>query len=863
MQFHGMADDKLSISTNGQAWRPPDHIIFPADSMLRKERTIARDDELPNKRLHLKRQKKTMYGKQANPSKIRGAKTKEVNRANEKNRIPPLSGKATLPMPSTCIQYTIKLPKRSFYKRNFALCTTALMAVGILVGLLVYLRKELCIPKDASRETDAESAVFRQPYHLNQRHSEMYDRKRLHGRKIRNFNDDDRSSKVARTGRFASNQGMFAEFLMAVPALQYLMKSIALGPAEPLPVTASIMYNIIPETLNGASPAPIISRHHRRANVKLRKLQGASPTKGQQPLGEYLTSARLGGKVSARAPERTSYSENQVSFPVERIHNTIKTSLSHTPGLSNANPKMHSDVLHSSALNVVEHVQRGAVSSGPNLRSPKTASDMKADDSNANSAYSEGGSQVPLPLQQRGATPETVEVWSLAEGKSLCRLFNVARLSDGRLVLPKWMKMHSEYLHSRCGIKGPIYAVERVSSKGTVQFDKKVLEKAVRGSFELDETNSKRDLCGTSAPRNHMPHFVTDIFILLVVSETLLGSGRMTLPHSSLHPNRTFQVGIRSASELTDFKPSMLVFDETWKRPSSDWVPRLVQFFKHPAIGFSMVRAGSEKGSKLASAQTPSTVSVFRSVVSSNIENHFPYGLFDVRGQNVVLGANGISRSSAWTMNGFANTKCQIRITALTRKGPRALLRLQALENKLNVLSSTAGIHSNFQVVDFEEKSFDDQVRIMQETNILITTHGAGNANFIFLKPSAAVIEIFPFAYKAGPFDSFARIFGLEYSFAMSAPQTDVFKECMRRHEHNQRIKGLAFSRWDKAVEDEERCPWIHRLEFEKEFGEPGKSEGMTTRMCVRLQELEFNIDAVSQSVIQSARKQCSMRRHV
>lgn len=462
---------------------------------------------------------------------------------------------------------------------------------------------------------------------------------------------------------------------------------------------------------------------------------------------------------------------------------------------------------------------------------------------------------------------EKIEVWKLPGEKSLCRLFNIGYLPDGTLVLPKWMKKHTEFIFTRCGIKQAFFAFNLVKGTKLPEIDKEVLRAKGISKFTVNASSFGQDLFGTSTPRNHMPHFVSDIFFHLVACEALLGTGKKLLSSSALVPPGSLGEEIMSIPTFPDLKPALFLQDETWNRPSTDWVPRLAQFFRHPKIGFTFLRTNRGSMEKDGLGGGGPVVTIFRSVVTSNLKSHEPYGLFGANLTNIVFEANGITRKPAWMTSDMQERPCRVSVTVLTRQGPRALLRLRELRDRVELLGKLVGIRVDIKIVDFGGITFDEQVKVMQETNVLIATHGAGNANFIFMRPSAAVIEVFPFAYKAGPFDRFAEIFGLEYKAVMSSPQTDVFKECMNRHETNQGIKRLVFSWWDKAVAEEKVQPWVHRLELEKEFGEPGKSEGMTTRGCVRLQELEFNIDAVSRMVVDQGKGQCALssqreRRH-
>lgn len=448
----------------------------------------------------------------------------------------------------------------------------------------------------------------------------------------------------------------------------------------------------------------------------------------------------------------------------------------------------------------------------------------------------------------------SIEVWHLPRGRSLCRIFNAGFTSNGKIVLPVWTLKHRDFLSAKCGFVDGIFGI--LSRAGKVEVDRKILGKELSAGYEIDPSHYDLDLFSPEIPRHHMPHFVSDIIRPLVATEVLMGTGRDTLPAFSLLEGARDSTLVQSSRNNNDLRPSLLVDPITERGTAGQWVRHLGGFFKHPQLKFATVPM--ERKEKLPS-NNKVKLTLFRSIFLTSVKPYEPYGLFGTSGKNIVFAKNGISRDPPWRMTSMQERPCRITITALTRKGPRALLNLVKLEEMIKSRASAANLRADFSVVDFTEMTFEQQVRTMQETHILIATHGAGNANIIFMRPGAAFVEVFPFSYKAGPFDGFAKIFGLEYSTAMSAPQTNVFKTCMNEHEKNDVIKRMVFEQWDKAVEEHKINPWVHRLEFEKEFGEPGKSQGMTTRGCVRLQQLEFNVDAVSSVAISAGRSQCHL----
>lgn len=569
---------------------------------------------------------------------------------------------------------------------------------------------------------------------------------------------------------------------------------------------------------------------------------------------------------------------------------------------STANPTPHYNLLYSQALYVVDSnpllpvtaQKHHATASHTNLPQPSPLVSHAGDPLHPQAVhtvptpllwYSNSPYQYPLegindntsnshlfgfsqPSKQShshvtGNPPVVIEIWNLPMEKSLCRIYNVARLDNGTLLLPKWMKTHKQAISDYCALHDVLFVIDDKSNQHKFQLDDALLGKKITKyakGFHLNLKYANRDMFGITVPRHHMPHFVSDVVIPLMAVEVMMGSGKGVTPSLVLRPTSAKNKLEPWRNTFENLNPSLLMNKAVLDLPSSTWVSKVANFFRHPRVGFTWIPTDAKRTSS-GNASYPHLpeVTVLRSVLTSNISPSEPYGLFGVNGINHVLALNGITREFPWTKREMRERPCKLSITALTRKGPRALLHLDILERRVKESFKAQGMKASFRVVDFEKMPFHDQVGVMHETNVLIATHGAGNANLVFMRPATTIIEVFPFAYKAGPFDGLANIFGLEYKTAMSAPQTKVFKECMNRHERDSFIKNEVFSKWDKAVEDEIASPWVHRLELEKEFGEPGMSQGMTTRGCVRMQKLEFNTDAVVQMAAASGKTQCNV----
>lgn len=64
------------------------------------------------------------------------------------------------------------------------------------------------------------------------------------------------------------------------------------------------------------------------------------------------------------------------------------------------------------------------------------------------------------------------------------------------------------------------------------------------------------------------------------------------------------------------------------------------------------------------------------------------------------------------------------------------------------MLSRIATEHNlEFRIATFEHQSFEQQIRIMQSSGIVVGLHGANMMNAIFLPPLSSLLEIFPVFY--------------------------------------------------------------------------------------------------------------------
>ena len=92
-----------------------------------------------------------------------------------------------------------------------------------------------------------------------------------------------------------------------------------------------------------------------------------------------------------------------------------------------------------------------------------------------------------------------------------------------------------------------------------------------------------------------------------------------------------------------------------------------------------------------------------------------------------------------------------IRNTAYSRFKPipyvdviinERLLRCRRLVNLIDLSQAISSLNLSYRVIHFENMTFAEQVSSLRFTRVLVSMHGAGLSNIIFLQPGSTVIEL-------------------------------------------------------------------------------------------------------------------------
>lgn len=443
--------------------------------------------------------------------------------------------------------------------------------------------------------------------------------------------------------------------------------------------------------------------------------------------------------------------------------------------------------------------------------------------------------------------------WSETDYNKVCRIHNACVKRDSTLLVHPTLKAHEDTLHS-CAVP----RIEYMKSPS---------------QFVQNMTTAAFDLFGHTPARFHIPHFLTDILPLLYAVELI----RPTTTHSSrrtkcVHPTLP---SCPKNIVMSKLRTALYAEDRVLSMSVSSWVPQLAAMLPgHPYLFFP-----STMFSKVQSGQHDD-IACFRSVVTFS-RQHYMYMTSEWLGEeNRLFERYGLSRKSAIrsppaTADATSKfgifslqAKCRINVLIINRFGwerhngfllgrdivnvdeVKAHIERDAAKLKLPAVSVSVRIEY------FENKTFVEQVDIMQRADVVVGVHGAGLSNLLFARKDTPVIEVFPFTYYAGPFPSVARALFLRYAYVISEPDTKTFLECIEMRA--KRLNDSSLSRKAKEL-------WTEALKRRREHGEQEflKTHKFTDprmsnlKMCARTQRMKINAIETARRVSHMAQGVC------
>lgn len=367
------------------------------------------------------------------------------------------------------------------------------------------------------------------------------------------------------------------------------------------------------------------------------------------------------------------------------------------------------------------------------------------------------------------------------------------------------------------------------------------------------------DLFGVRPAPPHMPHFLTDLLPLLFAAELL--EPTFTDPaeiHRKCVTGSKTGCGFKSHAE--PLKTGIYVDDRVASLKPSAWVPTLV----------SMIPGDVQMIFPQTLFPIESMHSCLRSVIAYTPNNSAREGDDWFGDKHRLFAENRLSRKSAIaTRTFFSQGKCAPRVTIVNRKGwlrkngrllGRDISNLDKLLAKIIDMQRSSPFKDtmrvNVSVVYFEETDLHYQATEIQRADLILGVHGASLANLLFARADTPVLEVFPFAYRAGPFDRLARDLRLRYEYTTAEPDSKSFLHC---------IEETAAKRKDPHLAATARTIWAQTLAAQDKrrnlFGMVGYNVSAeytgVFHSCLRAQRLEINIEKTASRILELASMLC------
>jgi Glycosyltransferase 61 len=485
----------------------------------------------------------------------------------------------------------------------------------------------------------------------------------------------------------------------------------------------------------------------------------------------------------------------------------------------------------------------------------------------------------------------------LSADKPVCRIEGICRAGDGSYLLPTWMRMYSKPIQD-CGIKTAYYVLhETATLKDVSSRSVWLIKDFPRKSMTLSEDFSDFDLIGGKAPRAEKQWLVTDLAPTIFMMDMALRFDDVQ-KRGKIAAVQCVTRGGKICSEpsmFSNINPMILVDVRISEQQSYLWPKGFLRLIRN---GFS----GSLQVTDLQDMygwRMRSQASCIRSLITSraSIED-LPRGAFE--SDNFLFRANALSRESARLTNASSplapsqavsipvpsKIQCRVNVLLLNKYGKRYMIGDTSLRTAIESIARKIvrkrhpGVDIVPEIVFFESSSFHEQVSVMQETSVVVSSHGDSNANIIFLRPESSLIEVMPFGLGPVTYSNLAKAFGVKYQTVMAQPDDEVFRSCIE-HFNNGNGNAIDGESGDhesvrRLLERWEVAGTAFRAESEQTRGEatsnfrigeepdeiekPLHRDGVSrARQCATYQRLAFNIDHVARLVIREGLEICGV----
>lgn len=228
---------------------------------------------------------------------------------------------------------------------------------------------------------------------------------------------------------------------------------------------------------------------------------------------------------------------------------------------------------------------------------------------------------------------------------------------------------------------------------------------------------------------------------------------------------------------------------------------------------------------------------------------------------------------------GGSRPTCKLRLTVLNRVAPaqeqlakakdpfafgRHIPRVRDVKEAILAKALTddrVDLTLDIRVRFFEGMTLNEQVAVMQATDVLVGAHGAGLSNALFMRTNSSLVELAPFAYYATVFEELALTqASLRYSRFVAKPDDSQFVACMTHH-HPASLGPAAVASSEEMVRRFKKAANsfrdtlggnTHALQLHLD-----SKADFWARVCARSQTLRVDEKELAKVVVEAAVTQC------
>ncbi|CAN8067762.1 unnamed protein product [Agarophyton chilense] len=428
------------------------------------------------------------------------------------------------------------------------------------------------------------------------------------------------------------------------------------------------------------------------------------------------------------------------------------------------------------------------------------------------------------------------------------------------MLLPSWMKKYS-YQLEMCGIQKMLFALEDEKLSATFVSRSGGTKAKVTLNYEYEEM----DVIGANIPRGKREFLAYDIAPYISMMEMFLPSERSTdFSFQCLSSDPDTCTGYRHHYiENTSLNPLLLIDARIANSKEYQWPKSLLRLIRNSVMGKLKIVDMKE----LYGWKVRSTASCFGSVLSTNVRtSDMSRNLFP--GTHRFFSLNGLSRNITGRVRNSI-MPCICKVLVLNRFGKRFMIggdiltrAIESFGKKVSDIDPTVRIEA--EEVFFDNSSFHEQVSVVQQSSIVVASHGDANSNFMFLKPESYVFEIMPYGFKSDIFRNLSVAYGAQYELIRSQADNEVFKACVEHYNSN---GGPSLTQyliswergaqmfWNETIQRRENVG--SNFEIPEDEDQESSASLKNLRECASYQRLSVDLKDLARRVVQVAVRQC------